>query len=210
MPAAGSLVLCALTSLCTKAAGTQGEWECTLQTQTDTPGQTSGALCLWAALSSAKLVPLGRSAAQEAEGTANVHVTMRLMAAASPHLRCTSCRATGNDHGIYIYSHIVFIQRCCFAQIITCFFTGRRLGICIFLGVSQVLVKLISPPEKEEGPFASLVSSFSRWTDPCIFFPKGFPDPFSRGLERMGTRGRKTQDFQESLNTAHLGKSLIP
>ena len=111
MPAAGSLVLCALTSLCTEAAGTQGEWECTSQTQTDTPGQTSGALCLWAALSSAKLVPLGRSAAQEAEGTANVHVTMRLMAAASPHLRCTSCRATGNDHGIYRYIATLCLSR---------------------------------------------------------------------------------------------------
>lgn len=162
MLATGSSVLCALISLCREAASTQGEWECTSQTQTDTPGQTSGAPCLWAALSSARLVPLGRSAVPEVEGTANVHVTMRLMAAASPHLRCTSCRATGNDHGIYIYSHIVFIQRCCFAQTIMCFFTGRRVGICVFLGASQVLVKLISPPEKEEGPFASLVSSFSR------------------------------------------------
>ena len=165
MLAAGSSALCALTPLCTEAAGTQGEWECTSQTQTDTPSQTSGAPCLWAALSSARLVPLGRSAAPEAEGTANVHVTMRLMAAASPHFAVQAAEqqeTTTIYIYIYIYSHIVFIQRCCFAQIIMCFFTGRLLGICVFLGASQVLVKLISPPEKEEGPFASLVSSFSR------------------------------------------------
>lgn len=116
MLAAGSLVLCALISLCREAASTQGEWECTSQTQTDTPGQTSGAPCLWAALSSARLVPLGRSAVPEVEGTANVHVTMRLMAAASPHLRCTSCRATGNDHGIYIYIQ----PHCVYPEVLFC------------------------------------------------------------------------------------------
>lgn len=31
-----------------------------------------------------------------------------------------------------IYSRIVFIQRCCFAQIIMNFFTGRGHGICLF------------------------------------------------------------------------------
>lgn len=40
-------------------------------------------------------------------------------------------RATGNGQG-YIYSHIVFIQRCCFAQIIMSFFSGRGHGICLF------------------------------------------------------------------------------
>ena len=105
MLAAGSSALCALTPLCTEAAGTQGEWECTSQTQTDTPSQTSGAPCLWAALSSARLVPLGRSAAPEAEGTANVHVTMRLMAAASPHFAVQAAEQQETTT-IYIYIYI--------------------------------------------------------------------------------------------------------
>lgn len=35
-----------------------------------------------------------------------------------------AARATGNGRG-YIYSHTVFIQRCCFAQITVNFFIGR-------------------------------------------------------------------------------------
>ena len=46
--------------------------------------------------------PPRQSAAQEVEGTVNVHVTVWLMVTASPHLCCTSCRATGNGRGIYI------------------------------------------------------------------------------------------------------------
>lgn len=42
-----------------------------------------------------------------------------------------AARATGNGRGC-IYSHIVFIQRCCFAQIMMSVFTGRGHGICLF------------------------------------------------------------------------------
>lgn len=140
MLAAGSSVLCALISLCREAASTQGEWECTSQTQTDTPGQTSGAPCLWAALSSARLVPLGRSAVPEVEGTANVHVTMRLMAAASPHLRCTSCRATGNDHGIYIYTATLCLSRGAVLHRLLCAFSlGDELAFAFSSGPPRCL-----------------------------------------------------------------------
>ena len=207
MQAAGSLVCCALTSLCSEATRSQLRMGVHL-TDTDTPGQTSGAPCLWAALSSARLVPLRRSAAPEAEGTANVHVTMRLMAAASPHLRPTNCRATGNDHGIYIYSHTVFIQRCCFAQIIMCFFTGRRLGICVFLGASQVLVKLISPPEKEEGPFASLVSSFFKVNRPVHFPSQGISGSIQLRLGKDGNQRWKNAGFPGASKYSPSGKII--
>lgn len=59
-------------------------------------------------------------------------------------------RAAGNGQGC-IYSHMVFIQRCCFAQITMNFFMGRGHSTCLFCGASRVHVTLISLPEKEEG-----------------------------------------------------------
>lgn len=41
----------------------------------------------------------------------------------------------------------------------------------------------------------------------ALSFPK---DPFSQDSERMGNSSGKRWDFQEPLNTAHLGKFLIP
>ena len=42
-----------------------------------------------------------------------------------------AARATGNGQGC-IYSHTVFIQKCCFAPIIMNFVMGRGLAICLF------------------------------------------------------------------------------
>lgn len=46
-----------------------------------------------------------------------------------------AARVTGNGQGS-IHSHIVFIQRCCFAQIIMNFFTGKGHGIGLFCRAS--------------------------------------------------------------------------
>lgn len=153
---AGSLVFFTLTTICSETSGNQGRWGCSSQTR-----PPHGCPPHWAALSSAAWSTQA-VAAQETEGTANVHVTVWLLVEASPYLLCTSCRATGNGHGC-IYSHIVFIQRCCFAEIIMSFFSPGEDPACAFSsGPPEVLVKVIAPPEKEEGHFASLVSSFSR------------------------------------------------
>lgn len=54
-----------------------------------------------------------------------------------------AARATGNGQEC-IYSHIVFIQSCCFEQIIMNFFTGRGHSVCPFLRAPWEPVKLIS------------------------------------------------------------------
>lgn len=89
-----------------------------------------------------------------------------------------------------------------------CFFTGRRLGICVFLGASQVLVKLISPPEKEEGPFASLVSSFFKVNRPVHFPPQGISGSIQLRLGKDGNQRWKNAGFPEASKYSPSGKII--
>lgn len=180
---AGSLLFFTLMCLCNLAACTQRRGQYTLSTPWN---QVSGDPISWTEPGQPRLW-----AAQEAEGMANVHVTVWLMVTASPYLQaCKLQEQQEMAKGIYIAT-LCLSKGAVLHRLLWTFSLGEDMACAVSAGPPDVLVKLITPPEKEEGYYAFLVSSFSRWPDQGTFFSKGFPDPFSQGSERMGNSNGK-------------------
>lgn len=153
--------------------------------------RSQGIPSLGQSLGSARPVQPRLWAAQEAEGMANVHVTVWLMVTASPYLQaCKLQEQQEMAKGIYIAT-LCLSKGAVLHRLLWTFSLGEDMACAVSAGPPDVLVKLITPPEKEEGYYAFLVSSFSRWPDQGTFFSKGFPDPFSQGSERMGNSNGK-------------------
>lgn len=68
-----------------------------------------------------------------------------------PTFKPASCKSNRKWPRVYIYSHIVFIQRCCFAQIIMNFFTRRGHGMCRFRRASWRACKINHPTWEGRG-----------------------------------------------------------
>lgn len=95
-----------------------------------------------------------------------------------------TARATGNGQGC-IYSHTVFIQRCCFAQITMSFLHRIGHNSLFFPRVSRGTCKMNPSPGEGRGTLHPLFSSFL--CEKCTVLCKGFLGVFSRGQGGWGS-----------------------